>query len=247
MKERIVDENFALENEVWVVSLNETYNQNSRGRKIDESNSRSKYAGSCIVTPSGNRDNTNWAHMQMNKLMIACGKESWAGGNSDVNITRYTAYENFIDPDTQEHHDAHWLGNSDGVQLISVDPSSLGQCYSMSFIAYHGMNPDDEIDNIQGSVGDIFYYVVFEHDTWPSPDKTQQVDFTNQTYPFTYTTLHLPYRSSESPYFSGVVTAKPIYRNCGYFGCAYFSEQVVDAFSDNSCGEVSWKTILDAP
>lgn len=119
--ERIqVDESFASQNEVWVLSLNENYDGEAYENfvaKAKISNGRTKYTGACISTPNCLRDNTEWTDMEMNTFMISCRKETWAAGNSDVSITRMTAFENFIHPVWEQYWAPHWLGDAGGYDI----------------------------------------------------------------------------------------------------------------------------------
>lgn len=136
MEKISVDENFASQNEVWVISLNENYKGKSMKEFRATVKERQKYTGDCISTPSCDRTAIDWAHIEMNKLLIDCQWETWVQGNADVSITRVVAFEDAINPVTQEYQDPHFLGdNTEWTNLISVDNSNIGNCFDMNYIA----------------------------------------------------------------------------------------------------------------
>ena len=145
----MIDEEFAQNNEVWVISLNERYfGENDSSSETNGSiNGRTKSSPSAIV----------------DQIKIKCHKESWAAGASEVNIL--TLFSN-------------WGATVLDLNVYGNGVYEGGEIYKFSRKDVRKQNNKDVnfyiLNDWDDRAPDMPYgnYVIFEYDTWPTGRKT---------------------------------------------------------------------------
>lgn len=147
----MIDEEFAQNNEVWVISLNERYfGENDSSSETNGSiNGRTKSSPSAIV----------------DQIKIKCHKESWAAGASEVNIL--TLFSN-------------WGATVLDLNVYGNGVYEGGEIYKFSRKDVRKQNNKDVnfyiLNDWDDRAPDMPYgnYVIFEYDTWPTGRKTAE-------------------------------------------------------------------------
>jgi hypothetical protein len=150
---RLISEQYARENEVWVISFNERVDDEGQIRQTTVENNSN--AGRTQSSPSAIVD----------KMTCKCHKESWAAGGSEVNII--TIFSNF---------------NASQIALALYGGRDYqgGQIHEFS---RRDVRNDREVDlnffiigNWNQTQPDLPYanYVIFEYDVWPTGRRTVQ-------------------------------------------------------------------------
>ncbi len=152
-----ISEEFARENEVWVLSLNERVN--NRGEI--HSSKISNYYQSLITALTIKGKN--------------CMKEDWVGGKVDVNAIRWFDDFNQSSPSARYYGEAAPKG--DRVANVSRKDAKKENVQNINFVFITGWNTDPSYMSLEYA-----YYVIFEYDPWPAGK--HDVNFGNLTYQY---------------------------------------------------------------
>lgn len=136
---QMIDEEYALNNEVWVISLNETYFGDS-----DDSNMGQRLSAG--------------ESAKITRIKVKCHKESWTAGASEVNIITVLSEFNFTDLKIKRYGGDTYQGG----QLKKVERSDIGDWKGLDFsvIANWDVNEPLSFDHAN--------FVIFEYDSWPT-------------------------------------------------------------------------------
>ena len=141
----MVNEEYAQNNEVWVISLNERY----FGENKNDSEANGPADGRTKASPSAIVD----------QIKIKCHKESWAAGASEENIITIVSDYQFYNIDIQLYGGRQYQG---------------GQIYKFSRKDVRKQNNKDVNFYILNDWNDrapgmpYGHYVIFEYDIWPT-------------------------------------------------------------------------------
>ncbi len=169
----LIDENYAENNEVWVLSINERVNDNGVvdviWRTDDLSSARITSYGDAIIPT----------------MKIKSHKESWAGGQSEVHVLRYVDNSSFTDR-TGKQIALQGRGSNEGDQIVKASRKDVKNKRELAvgFTLVPAWNI---------MTTDVVYYVIFEYDTWPTGVRDARWDKTAGT-------LILGYRSADGWY-----------------------------------------------
>jgi hypothetical protein len=236
---RIFDENYLKSHEVWVISLHDgkinpvadDINVEANG-KVEAYNCLRLNENPCARSPAVG--STIFTY----KYAIKCSKESALAGQSEVSITTWTCFKDFINPTTGQHEDVDWYGDPEYRLIRQVPRSLLGVCFDRyAFPVIESWLPITE-PNPSGGLGDVLYYIVFEHDNWPTGLRYRTLTPFWFWYP--NTPLTISFRSADGEYGSGVFSAD---EKC--FVCAPGSGTTAcDHRWENSCAEFTFAKSL---
>jgi hypothetical protein len=169
----LIDEAYAQNNEVWVISLNERVNNegviDNAWQYSESSNSRvSAYGDGVIPT-----------------IKIKSHKESWTMGASEVHVLRYVDNSTFTDRNGTQIA-TQGRGENEGDQIVKASRNDVKKknTLAVDFNLVPGWN---------NRTTDQVYYVIFEYDTWPTGLRDARWDKSNGT-------LILQYRSADGWY-----------------------------------------------
>lgn len=152
-----ISEDYALKNEVWVISVNERVDADGQ---VDQARTE-LYAQSILAgfTIKG----------------AGCMKEDWVSGKVEVNAIRF--FDNF----SQSHASALFYAQSppNGVRVQDVSRKACKKQWLQHphFDFISGWNTDSPYTSLEYA-----YYVIFEYDPWPAG--TNDVDFGNIQYEY---------------------------------------------------------------
>ncbi|MCE7863255.1 MAG: hypothetical protein DYG99_06910 [Bacteroidetes bacterium CHB5] len=142
--DRLVSEDFAKNNEVWVVSINERVNdQGLVISKADNERAKTSASPSAIV----------------DQIKCKCHKESWAAGASEVNII--TAFSDFGFFDYGINF--YGKGENEGGEIYKFSRSDVSNERNKD-VNFFILNDWDE----RAPTKPYASYVIFEYDTWPT-------------------------------------------------------------------------------
>jgi hypothetical protein len=206
-----VDEDYTHNNEVWVVSLSESYHGGDivyLPQQPEPSPAAERIA--CLQLPYCSASNQAWEHGKMRNFRLNCDYDNIFSGSNDVADNSYCTFPRRINPFNGSRVDPQWIGNSDHRLLKKANP---GYCYAdfnkMFFEEWRtaGTNPP----NHQGRRGNLLFFVFFEFDNWPARLKAKDVVYTQYgiradgSWGMLETVLTIMYRSSQSELASGVM------------------------------------------
>jgi hypothetical protein len=206
-----VDEDYTHNNEVWVVSLSESYHGGDivyLPQEPEPSPAAERIA--CLQLPYCSASNQAWEHGKMRNFRLNCDYDNIFSGSNDVADNSYCTFPRRINPFNGSRVDPQWIGNSDHRLLKKANP---GYCYAdfnkMFFEEWRtaGTNPP----NHQGRRGNLLFFVFFEFDNWPARLKAKDVVYTQYgiradgSWGMQETVLTIMYRSSQSELASGVM------------------------------------------
>lgn len=144
--------------------------------------------------------------MVLSKLHIDDGKESWAAGDSEINVKGYTTFINGYDS-AVGRTEAYRVRNADYESRIFDWPrnftcASGGGCSRGDFFvrvdyAIHGDWYPQRPYPTEGR-GDYFAYTIYEYDSWPTGTKVSILNVGNFT-------LETEYRSADDHYWKIVM------------------------------------------
>lgn len=191
-----VDEAFAEQNEVWVISINERVDNNGRFVR-DEAN-------------SGTNDKTLLLNIspKFEKMTVKCHKESWRAGKSDIAIIRNSGWRNNTNPFTGQQQLWMWVGSSDASHIRDFTRKQINEKQELTinwtyYSKWHAIN-----GNMTGAKGDWFSYIIFERDHWPTGNRnannyTGHNDILGNPVKLAYV-----YRSADDFYALGFISAR---------------------------------------
>ena len=197
----LIDESFAKQHEVWVLSINERVDQN--GNVISELASLSDKG-----TGNGRTQSAYYPDAIFYQVKCTQHKESWAAGASEVNIKRYmstydyTQYTGF--DHAKEYSTEDERNDGDGWRIYQFSRSDVSNERVKTIYWYYVSdwpNQQMEIENSQYVHTDYMYYVIFEYDAWP----TAMNDISIPDAANTGDGLLTSYRSSEIYYTIGYI------------------------------------------
>lgn len=114
---------------------------------------------------------------------------------------------------------------------------STNSCQTLGNMIYPGWKKGAEgIGNSQGTDGNLYFYVLFEHDAWPAAFKGVQ---TTHVEGAVITQVNNTYRSTDTYYHNGVMDATPE-PYCHNFVCK--NDHPCNYRIVTSCIEVQFKT-----
>jgi hypothetical protein len=184
----MVDEAYAMENEVWVISLNERYFENSI-EKVSRNN----------------REEFDWNLAYILGMAVKCHHESWAAGASEVHTISVFSDFQFSNPYVQ----LYGGGPNEGGHIADWTRKQV-QNQTWKEVQFHlNIHPlSIYTDRPYCS------YVIFEYDTWPTGTRelTWSRSQTGQTYQYTWS-----YRSADPFYDAHYYTVNQSYQvdnNC---------------------------------
>lgn len=144
----MVDEAYAMNNEVWVISLNERY----FGDEENETESSTPSNGRTMASPSAIVD----------QIKCKCHKESWAAGASEVHIITIVSDYRFFDLDIN----LYGKGENEGGRIYKFSRKDVKKKRNKD-VNFYILN--DWNDRAPGMP--YGHYVIFEYDTWPTGTK----------------------------------------------------------------------------
>jgi hypothetical protein len=184
-----VDEEYARNNETWVLSLNEK----RAPCEPDDLDCAGGGGGTGGTGGGGTGGGTTAVPSAIiDGLRIKCHKESWVAGASEVHILAY-----FTDQDGKWAYRENYEGGSlKGGRIKKIDRRDVR--YEKWFNTNFYIAKDwDNNGSITNKV--LANYVIFEHDSWPSSLRMAQ--FTHGSYEF-----GIQYRSADSYYDKAIVS-----------------------------------------
>ncbi len=141
----MVDEEFAMNNEVWVISLNERY----FGDETDLAETGAPSNGRTVASPSAIVD----------QIKCKCHKESWAAGASEVHIITIVSDYRFFNLDINLYGN----GEHEGGQIYKFSRKDVKKKRSKD-VNFYILNDWNE----RAPGMPYGHYVIFEYDTWPT-------------------------------------------------------------------------------
>ena len=190
----LIDEQYTMENEVWVISINE---------KVDENGEFVKENIETIESLSNARTLSTF-NAVINKITIRDSNESWPSGNSEITIRLWSDF--YLAPGATRTQGPWWVNSSSGVQIWSMPGSSLNVEHVLDYTYYPGWDPTG--GNPTGAKGDILFYSIYESDSWPTGNKSVSVSPPNPACPYICVSgqaLSWTYRSADVAYDVGTV------------------------------------------
>lgn len=202
---KTVDETTTENEEIWVFSLNETFEN-----KIDLS---ILPTGVIPIRPPLTGPSTNvyclngdkyWPYIQ--KMQISDRKESWLGGKSDIWMSTFTTWNTpgGLDPCNPSIYGRYFMNNASG--QVPIRKYSKNEVVHQTNITvnfgYTGQlwRPGNfGIPGISSQQGDAFNYVIFEKDSWPVGNR--QTSISNSYGDSQYFT----FRSADDQYDKGII------------------------------------------
>lgn len=175
----LVDESFAQNHEVWVLSINERVDNNGNVKELYK---KSVQNGRTQVVVRGLID----------RMKITCMKESWTSGSLEVELVAVSTWYGAVNPQTGELNDYNEVGR---VPLAYWPRKSVnrGSWRTVGF----PIAPDLETD----IWGDYYCYVIYEYDVWPSPLRDRPVG-----PPGTSSEYILRYRSADEEFIGDYIS-----------------------------------------
>ncbi len=188
-----IDETFAEEHEVWVISINERIED---GAVMDFVEVEETTEGARVMTPVTGI---------ISRLDFNCRKESFPSGKHDIHIRRYTSWYAATDPGTSEVGVYNRLGSSDPtgdkIADIDIDNSDIkGDKWRVKNLSYNytnGWNTDK---------GDYMVYVIFEKDEYPAEKRETPGIFLPGTSG-SFDRLQIEYRSYDTSYIYDYISS----------------------------------------
>lgn len=172
-----ITKQYAQENEVWVVSINERVNDDAS-----------------VPEPYIKRKLKTFGDIDIVDMKIKDHKESWVYGASEVHMKSFITYANDgIDPDT-----GSWAQGGTGL-TTSSNSGFLVRQYSRSEVSNEtNVNIAFEImsnwDCSSFTVDMVLYgYVIFEYDPFPTGTRTEQVLMNSENFYYTFRSAHSSY------------------------------------------------------
>lgn len=193
LPDKLISENFAKENEVWVISINERVDND--GLAITKANTNSKTSGA------------SYPNAKFVTIKIDTHKEEWVSGGSEVHIKRYLSFYRYDQYSSSQavlqvtSEDA--LNDGDGWRIKEVNRKDVGKTLTVNW-NYVGDWPNKYYNFSDGSSyhTDYFYYVVFEYDPWPTGMRTASIPdlgLSGLTIPTNYRSADTYYKQSYIP------------------------------------------------
>lgn len=206
-----VDEDYTRNNEVWVVSLSESYHGGDIVYlPLEPEPSAAAERVACLQPSYCSASNKQWEHGKMRNFRLNCDYDNILSGSNDIADNSYCTFPRMINPFNGARHTPQWIGNSDHRLLKKANS---GFCYAdfnkMFFEEWRtaGSNPP----NHQGRRGNLLFFVFFEFDNWPAKLKSKDVVYTEYgiradgSWGMVETKLAIMYRSAQTQLAFGVM------------------------------------------
>lgn len=206
-----VDEDYTRNNEVWVVSLSESYHGGDIVYlPLEPEPSAAAERVACLQPSYCSASNKQWEHGKMRNFRLNCDYDNILSGSNDIADNSYCTFPRMINPFNGARHTPQWIGNSDHRLLKKAN---AGFCYAdfnkMFFEEWRtaGSNPP----NHQGRRGNLLFFVFFEFDNWPAKLKSKDVVYTEYgiradgSWGMVETKLAIMYRSAQTQLAFGVM------------------------------------------
>jgi len=186
--ELMIDQSYAENNEVWIISINSRSNNNIEDFDLIPIDGGGGSGGG----GSGGGGNNQPCVLRIDLLTVAnaCQYESFAGGRTDVEIIR------FLDNATLSAPNIRILGNEKGEEVIQIRRNNFRGGQNAVVNADFTLVSNFQTNANQGLDG--LYWVLFERDGFPSGKRTATVQSISGGR-----TATLEYRSSDSLYNVG--------------------------------------------
>lgn len=182
----LIDEDYAEQNEVWVISFNE---------RVEN--------GEVVATDVEKLSNGRVAYSvsgSIYRLDFQCRKESWTSGKHDIHIRRYTTWYAANEPGTNNYGVYNRLGDSaptgDKIADISIkkDDVKNGK-WRVKYLNYNYTSGWDTNN------GNYMAYVIFEKDEWPAAVRlTERIPIPGTSSDFDQ--IKIEYRSYDTDYIA---------------------------------------------
>lgn len=191
---RMIDEKFAQENEVWALTINERVDENGKV-SIDR-----------IDAPQSNNLGRINAHMEFFRLAEL--KESYVSGKPDVYLKRFSLFD--VRPGQSGNREIYKVGDETrGNQINVINRGDLSRTIPVNFTYYRNWDP------VNGNVlGDVLIYVLYERDGVPTGERRVFITIEGRecfgsTQPLTCAqpkrVESITYRSADSYYDAGTI------------------------------------------
>jgi len=179
----MVDEAYAMNNEVWVISINERY---FGEEDPDDSDIMSNSNGRTAASPSAIID----------QIKCKCHKESWAAGASEVHMILVASDWGFFNGDVNLYGN----GQNEGGQIYKFRRKDVKKKRNKD-VNFYILN--DWNDRAPGMP--YGNYVIFEYDTWPTGLKTVTWFHGNTPYEWEYRSndIYYDYNTVYNSSFNG--------------------------------------------
>jgi hypothetical protein len=190
-----IDESYARENEVWVISINERADSDGNVSKDLSENG------------SGRTKGAYFPDARFEFIKCSMHKESWAAGGSEVHIKRYISffnYDQFGAVHSGELTSEDDPGDGDGWRIYQFTRADVdaNKKINRKWLYMSGW-PTREISigNGQSAHTDYLYYVIFEYDAWPAGLKVASIPDAGNSGNF----IDTNFRSTETMYQMGYI------------------------------------------
>lgn len=219
-----VDDNYMVNNEVWVLSINESVREDGELKKSEQiaieevkirerSNADIVYP-SCIATNMCDPASENWEHGKISKVKVICPKEQGISGLSEVTVHGYASFTNHRNPfNGGAVHVPDWIDDPDRRQ---VGKFGINGCATIDFNLFPEWRiAGAEPPNYYLVRGNLFFFNIFEYDAWPAPKRaahaniTEVVQSTEGGTQVITTSLSWEFRSTDTSYVVDVMNSKP--------------------------------------
>lgn len=190
---RMISEDYALKNNVWVISLNEIVNNEGEASVVS--------AGPPPPPP-----NPNLINLKFETMGINCLYESWAAGKSDVSIRaiRYT-WNGRIDGNSgaafADYTSDRSTNDTRGILIRQWDRDETwnGTSLQMKTIDFNLQFNWDISNWFTKPIN--YFYVIFEKDNWPTGEKVWWGAPLFAHFSGNSLMRQLTFRSADGPYF----------------------------------------------
>lgn len=252
-----VDENYVLNNLIWVISLNEgyyggdiVYRLSNQQREKENMNARS------FCMNSGSNCNTldnTWNHGIVYQYTLKCDMDNLLSGLNDFSNLSVSTFTEKRNPYDNSYHSPQWIGNSNQRLIKKI---SKGGCIEDDFVLFKDWRIASESPpNNELMKGNLCFSVFYEHDNWPAPLRTTVVSISEVvTRPPTCsicapstalvtTSVNISFRSRQTFNLSNVMNWKPK-DPCmvNDQSCRLLSHHPCETFLESSCMEINFKT-----
>jgi hypothetical protein len=199
---KMVDEKAVENEEVWVFSLNETF-VNTIDLSILPKEAVPPHTSKTLpVEQKGDdrcKDGTHyWPYFEY--MTIREHNESFLAGKSDIWTKTYTGWNtpNSVNPCNSSLPKLMWTNNPDGEVFIWKYMRYMIPNTAVKVVCGYAGSWDPGPANVGGWQGDALNYVIFEKDTWPTGEKS--ADINNNGFNASYR-----YRSADNYYDKGII------------------------------------------
>lgn len=158
-----VDEDYAKQHEVWVISINE--------RVDSEGNVQDAFKR---TNTSGKIQGVSFPNARWNTMKITSHKESWALGASEINCKRWLSFYRWDQYSTAQHAKGLTAEDTpidgDGRHIRDFSRNQIKNQSTVTIDWVYVPDWPNQTGNIDGTIyhTNYLYYVIFEYDPWPT-------------------------------------------------------------------------------